>query len=139
MLAGSSARPADAQPAEAVVRIALGALLWGTVAIAGTACTTLGGDPVPVPQPAPGQPATGQWTVDSREHVDLWLHSFALLESDSNRVPYFRRGYRDSVLAARKRASVMVAGSPGMETGRSDKYDVIAFSKSGKTKVFASR
>jgi len=89
------------------VRIALGALLWGTVAIAGTACTTLGGDPVPVPQPAPGQPATGQWTVDSREHVDLWLHSFALLESDSNRVPYFRRGYRDSVLAARKRANVM--------------------------------
>ena len=33
----------------------------------------------------------------------------------------------------------MVQGSPGMETGRSDKYDVIAFSKGGKTKVFASR
>jgi len=33
----------------------------------------------------------------------------------------------------------MVQGSPGMETGRSDKYDVIAFSKDGKTKVFASR
>jgi hypothetical protein len=64
------------------VRIALGAVLWATVAVAGTACTTLGGDPVPVPQPGPAQqPATGQWTVDSREHVDLWLHSFALLES----------------------------------------------------------
>ena len=33
----------------------------------------------------------------------------------------------------------MVQGSPGMESGRSDKYDVIAFSKGGKTKVFASR
>ena len=33
----------------------------------------------------------------------------------------------------------MVQGSPGMETGRSDKYDVIAFSKGGTTKVFASR
>ncbi len=33
----------------------------------------------------------------------------------------------------------MVQGSPGMETGRSDKYDVIAFSKDGKTKVFATR
>ena len=33
----------------------------------------------------------------------------------------------------------MVQGSPGMEGGRSDKYDVIAFSKGGKTKVFASR
>ena len=89
------------------MRIALGALLSGTIALAGTACTTLGGDPVPVPQPAPAQQPAGQWTVDSREHVDLWLHSFALLESDSNRVPFFRRGYRDSVLAARKRASVM--------------------------------
>ena len=90
------------------MRIALGALLWSTVTLAGTACTTLGGDPVPAPQPAPAQQqATGQWTVDSREHVDLWLHSFTLLESDSSRVPYFRRGYRDSVLAARKRASVV--------------------------------
>jgi len=33
----------------------------------------------------------------------------------------------------------MVVGSPGMEGGRSDNYDVIAFSKDGKTKVFASR
>jgi hypothetical protein len=33
----------------------------------------------------------------------------------------------------------MPQGSPGMETGRKDKYDVIAFSKGGKTKVFASR
>jgi hypothetical protein len=33
----------------------------------------------------------------------------------------------------------MVVGSPGMEGGQADKYDVIAFSKGGKTKVFASR
>ena len=33
----------------------------------------------------------------------------------------------------------MVQGSPGMEGARSEKYDVIAFSKDGKTKVFASR
>ena len=93
------------------MRIALGALLWGAVALAGTACTTLGGDPVPAPQPGPAQqPATGQWTVDSREHVDLWFHAFALLESDSNRVPFFRRGYRDSVVAARKRATRSVKG-----------------------------
>lgn len=90
------------------MRITLGTFLWGTVALAGTACTTLGGDPGPAPQPAPAQqPTMGQWTVDSREHVDLWLHSFALLESDSNRVPFFRRGYRDSVIAARKREKVV--------------------------------
>ena len=33
----------------------------------------------------------------------------------------------------------MPQGSPGMETGRKDKYDVLAFDKAGKTKVFASR
>ncbi len=33
----------------------------------------------------------------------------------------------------------MPQGTPGMETGRVDKYDVVAFNKAGKTKVFASR
>ena len=34
----------------------------------------------------------------------------------------------------------MPAGSPGMEQGtRKDKYDVVAFTKDGKTSVFASR
>ena len=33
----------------------------------------------------------------------------------------------------------MPQGTPGMETGRVDKYDVVAFMKSGKTKIFASR
>jgi len=80
------------------------------IALAAAAgCTGLGGNPVPVSQPAPTQqqPASGQWTVDSREHVDLWLHAFALLQADSTRVPFFRRGYRDSVVAERKRANVM--------------------------------
>jgi hypothetical protein len=75
--------------------------------LAVTGCTGLGGNPVPVSNPGPTQqPAAGQWTVDTREHVDLWLHSFALLQADSTRVPFFRRGYRDTVLAARKRANV---------------------------------
>ena len=32
----------------------------------------------------------------------------------------------------------MPSGTPGMETGRKDKYDVLAFNKAGKTSVFAS-
>ena len=80
------------------------------LAVAG--CTGLGGNPVPVSQPAPTQPSTAasaaaQWVVDSREHVDLWLHAFALLQTDSTRVPFFRRGYLDSVVAMRKRMSVV--------------------------------
>ena len=33
----------------------------------------------------------------------------------------------------------MPRGSPGMEMGRKDPFDVIAFEKSGKTRVYASR
>ena len=33
----------------------------------------------------------------------------------------------------------MPAGSPGMEMGRAEHYDVIAFDKAGKTRVYASR
>jgi hypothetical protein len=63
---------------------------------------------VPVPEPAQTQqPAAGRFTIDTREHVDLWLHSFALLQSDSSKLPFFRRGYVDSVMAQRKRANVL--------------------------------
>lgn len=42
--------------------------------------------------------ATGvQWPVKTREHVDLWLHGFALLQDDTATVPLFARGYRDAV------------------------------------------
>jgi hypothetical protein len=33
----------------------------------------------------------------------------------------------------------MPSGSPGMEGGRVDKYDIIAFSANGKTRVYAKR
>lgn len=33
----------------------------------------------------------------------------------------------------------MVQGSPGMETGHKDPYDVIAFTRDGKTSVYARR
>jgi hypothetical protein len=38
--------------------------------------------------------------------VDLWLHSYALLTADSTLVPYFRRGYRDRLLALRRQRGV---------------------------------
>jgi hypothetical protein len=33
----------------------------------------------------------------------------------------------------------MPAGSPGMEGGAAEKYEIVAFNKAGKTKVFAQR
>jgi hypothetical protein len=84
--------------------IAGGMALIG-VAVAG-GCTGLGGNPVPVTEPTPvRQQGAGQWEIATREHVDLWLHAFALLQADSSLVPFFRRGYRDSVIVRRQRAN----------------------------------
>jgi hypothetical protein len=44
------------------------------------------------------------WAVAPQEHVDLWLHGFAMVHDDASAVPLYRRGYRDEVLA-RKRAT----------------------------------
>ncbi|HUF66093.1 MAG TPA: hypothetical protein VMM17_08950, partial [Gemmatimonadaceae bacterium] len=46
------------------------------------------------------------WPVHTREHVDLWLHGFALLQDDTSRVPLFRRGYRDDLIVARNALGV---------------------------------
>ncbi|MDA1080317.1 MAG: hypothetical protein O2973_01370 [Gemmatimonadetes bacterium] len=60
---------------------------------------------------AAGLPAYGQsslaarWPVKTREHIDLWLHGFAIVAPDSSRVPLYRRGYRDVMLVARNAAS----------------------------------
>jgi hypothetical protein len=43
----------------------------------------------PTAAPAP------QWPVKTREHVDLWLHGFALLQDDTATVPLFSRGYAE--------------------------------------------
>jgi hypothetical protein len=44
--------------------------------------------------------------VSSREHVDLWLHGFAMLQADTTRVPFFERGYREAMVAERERGAV---------------------------------
>jgi hypothetical protein len=46
------------------------------------------------------------WTVQKKEHIDLWLHGWALLQQDTAKVPLFQRGYRDRVLAERRNAGV---------------------------------
>jgi hypothetical protein len=90
-------------------RLALPAL-----ALALAACASGGASPDPEPgaaqptgQPAAAQPAPTTWPVQTREHVDLWLHGYALLYNDSTRVPYFRRGYRDQIVTAKNRAGVV--------------------------------
>ena len=42
----------------------------------------------------------------TREHLDVWLHSYALITPDTTLVPYFRRGYRDRISAVRRQRGV---------------------------------
>ena len=70
------------------------------------------------------------WPVRSREHVDLWLHSYALLTRDTTLVPYFRRGYAERLTELRRargvstqldanRASLLarIQSNPALATG----------------------
>jgi hypothetical protein len=81
--------------------------------VAPLACATMGTqtpaeNPPAEPQPA-GPPATAGWAIRTRQHVDLWLHGFALLQRDTARIPFFRRGYRDRMLAERRQLGVTTA------------------------------
>ena len=80
-----------------------------------TGCATATPTPAPGPSPASGAQSTQSgttplvqptWPVRTREHVDLWLHSYALLAPDSNLVPYFRRGYQEQMVALRRQRGV---------------------------------
>jgi hypothetical protein len=46
------------------------------------------------------------WPVLTRQHVDLWLHGYAMLLRDTATVPVFRRGYRDRVQAVRTQRGI---------------------------------
>lgn len=46
------------------------------------------------------------WPTSTREHVDLWLHGYALLTGDTARIPFFRRGYRQKMREVRRSRSV---------------------------------
>jgi len=59
----------------------------------------------------PLRPVTAgpRWPVKTREHVDLWLHGFALLTDDTAAVPLFDRGYRDHLTVERNRRGLYTA------------------------------
>ena len=62
----------------------------------------------PVPANASGvvTNTSAPWPVKTREHLDLWLHGFAMLQQDTTRIPLFRRGYRDAMVVEKNRRGV---------------------------------
>jgi hypothetical protein len=72
--------------------------------------------PAPVATRDAGAPSTATggatpliqsvWPVRTREQLDLWLHSYAMINQDSTLVPYFRRGYRERMAGVRRQRGV---------------------------------
>jgi len=82
-----------------LLALAVGALLalGGTIGCAGTQSSA-----APLQRVEPN----AQWPVKTREHVDLWLHTFALVVDDTATVPLFARGYRDLVTVAKNARNI---------------------------------
>jgi hypothetical protein len=76
-------------------------------------CASAGGGAGGTVTPAPGSPdqnagaSSVVWPVKTREHVDLWLHGFALLQEDTTFVPFFKRGYSTNMIVLKNRANVV--------------------------------
>lgn len=88
-------------------RLTLPAIALGTV-LGAAACATAGtGAPGAEPSTSPA-PTAQRWPVKTREHVDLWLHGFALLQTDTTAVvPLFARGYATTMTVLKNRANVL--------------------------------
>src|SRR5207249_10324729 len=77
------------------------------------ACASVGGGPGGTVTNGGAGP-TGQtaqpgiiWPIKTREHVDLWLHGFAMMQEDTTFVPFFKRGYSTNMTVLKNRANVV--------------------------------
>lgn len=60
------------------------------------------------PSTAVAQPPL-RWPVRTAEHIDLWLHAFALISEDTSRVRLYRNGYRDSLVVVKNQRNVLTS------------------------------
>ncbi len=81
--------------------------LMGAIGVLACASGTGASQPGTVQPVITGRSGVTTWPVKTREHVDLWLHGFALLSSDSSKIPLFRPGYRDELTVLKNRANVL--------------------------------
>jgi hypothetical protein len=65
--------------------------------------------PVPDARLAPQAPERLTWQLKTREHVDLWLHGYAVLTEDSSQVPLFRPDWRDYTTVLKNQRGVVSA------------------------------
>src|SRR4030081_379249 len=90
-----------------ILGVAGAAAMWPSCAPAGGGAggTATNGGAGPADQTA-GAP-NAVWPIKTREHVDLWLHGYALLQEDTTFVPFFRRGDSTNMIVLKNRANVV--------------------------------
>jgi hypothetical protein len=76
------------------------------VVLVAVAVLTTSTRPLAAQSSLPGAARLDPWPVKTREHVDLWLHGFAMISDDSSLVPLFTRGYRAEMTKLRNAANV---------------------------------
>lgn len=76
--------------------VAVAALVVGVAATSATSAWAQAGA-----QARPG------WHVKTAEHIDLWLHGFAMLTSDTGHVPFFARGYKQQITALKRQKNLL--------------------------------
>src|SRR5262249_33197704 len=62
--------------------------------------------PTPAALGSARQPRAPAWRLTTLEHVDLWLHGYAMLTSDTGNVPFFDRGYKQQVTALKRQRNI---------------------------------
>ena len=77
----------------------------GLCALVIAGCASGGGSNTPPTEPLAVRPDLS-WKISTRYQVDLWLHGYALVQDDTTLVPYFKRGYRDSMEALKKQGGI---------------------------------
>ena len=84
-------------------------LVAAIAALAG--CASGAGMPQTSPSPntTPSSTTLAGWPVRTAEFLDVWFHGYALLTSDTAKVPLFERGYRDRMLQLRRDRNVVTA------------------------------
>ena len=95
-----------------VPAIARRAMLGVGLGLAVAACATGGAAPATAgggAGTATGETPTSNvaWPVKTRDHVDLWLHGFAMLTEDSSKVPLFRRNYRSQMQVLKNQRNIV--------------------------------
>ena len=83
--------------------IARVASIAGIALLAG--CATMGGGGTGDTSDQVSTTPPNQWPVNTYQHVDLWLHGFAMIQDDTTLVPYFRRGYKAEMTDLKRRAN----------------------------------